>query len=733
MDFKPLLDFFATIGREAVKAEERVLESVWHMHAALPPQTPALDPCLHCDIVRARHLHPTETEGAAGEVAPLVVAQLVNAEGVLLGEAVKSAAADTLEPVWDESLLVHEALGATAVRLSVFSNSRAQTPLGSVDVPLPPRPLPPGARTRATLFRRRHLPRLVQGWFPLRDELHSHVGELQVRLSFGLRQTAALQHRPPLRRRLAHMRITVHCATGLPAAFHQVVAQLEHQTGVTPVRDGGSPVFPDATFVFAVTESTSHLVLRLLEVEPPVPGTQLTHSHVRGEVIIPVAACLGRGKRTLWAEVLPPRRPAHALLEPQRRPKTPLGRLQVSVQLERDDYGMLYAYCGHDVPECAREPAPGRDAEAGHFSAPALHSSSGRLADCVLCCLFAPLRTVCFLQSWLSFSLNALLLAALLGATAPPAWEYTLLCAPLLLVLSPFLHGFVSTLIHARDPVALYKEDAAALAAEREAEAKYASELSRLQIEAHNRMLYRLKHDKHFGQQQKKLRSKFAEKLHEGMRKAKEEAAQLNLVKRLEDYMQEVHEDLLSRADVAERLIAACSWADPRLTLIFFFLVALPLGAALSALAYLAAAGLRSLDARSCARLAGLACFLPPAAPLTRAALAAVDAAFISMEVTPLLSGRLRRAPDKRLGHAELKAKCEAEALALVEQMQRDRRHALESGALQQFTLQLRDALTGKWVERLLSRAPNVPVQRHLRMCAASVLPESRKISASAR
>jgi hypothetical protein len=525
-----------------------------------------------------------------------------------------------------------------------------------------------------------------------------------------------------------HLRVTVHGATGLPpGGGTQVVATLEHQTGVTPVRDGAAPTWRGSTFVFACTEICSHLVLRCVQVEPPVPGTQLSLSRTRGEVILPVAACLGHGKRTLWADLLPPRPPGCALLAPQRRPKAALGRLQLSVQLERDDFSLLYAYCGHDVPDCAREPAPGRDADEGKFSAPALHSSSGRCADCVLALLFSPARTVCFLQSWLSPSLNLVLLAALLAATSARAWDTVSLYIPLLLVLSPFLNGFVSSLISAREPTAMYKEDAAVLGAEREAAARYASDTSRLRLEAHNRMLYRLKHDRHFGQRQRVHRSKLADKMREGLRKAKEDAAQLNLLKRIEDYLLEVHEDLLARADGAERAIAAVCWVDGRLSALLLLCVALPLGLALSAAAQLGAASLRTLDVRSFARVAGLACFMPPLAPLTRALLAAVDAAFISMEVTPLISGRLRGAPAKRLDLPRLKAKCEAEALAMVEQMQRDRRRALESGSLQQFTLQLSDMLSGKWLARLLSRAPNVPEQCHLRMCAKAILPESRK------
>jgi hypothetical protein len=145
------------------------------MHASLRPQTPALDECVHCDVVRARRLHPVE---GAGEPSPVVVAQLVSAGGELLGVAVKSSAADTLEPVWDEGLLLPDDRSAASVRFSVFSNDKLALLLGSVDLPLPQRPLPPGTHTRGSWLRRRQLPHITEGWFPLRDESDDGTGAI---------------------------------------------------------------------------------------------------------------------------------------------------------------------------------------------------------------------------------------------------------------------------------------------------------------------------------------------------------------------------------------------------------------------------------------------------------------------------------------------------------------------------------------------------------------------------
>jgi hypothetical protein len=171
--------------------------------------------------------------------------------------------------------------------------------LGYVDVPMPPRPpaleeFGEGASKQAA-----GLP-ITQGWFPLvadeehmtelqpllaklgRTESKTPLGELNVRVSWGTGvMNPELNHRPPLRRRLARLTVIIHGAEGLPpkcADRPTVVAQLEHQTGVTPpAMDTTSPEWPReaATFVFAVTEVTSDLVLSVQDADPVMGAQQV--------------------------------------------------------------------------------------------------------------------------------------------------------------------------------------------------------------------------------------------------------------------------------------------------------------------------------------------------------------------------------------------------------------------------------------------------------------------------
>ena len=481
---------------------------------SMKPRVPSLDAFIHADVLQARGLLPRDlrgSESAHWTVDPLVQAQVLVVDGDGDGEvhhATGSRTAtrvQTLRPVWDEELLLKDVGGADAVRFSVFDDAAlgAADCLGYVDVPLPPRPQPLAARGRRA--KADEEPPLTSGWYALtatseqwaklwpamskcgRSERDpTPLGELHIRLAWGVGvPNPVLSHRPPLRRRLAHLVLRVHCVMEVPHAERPaVIARLEHQVGITPEQPlTSNREWPedDATFVFAVTEITADLVMSVVRA-----GNTMERSKTVGEVIIPVASLLGRRAKSRWVNIMPPREPGEALLRPRRKPKQPLGRLCVTASLDLEDFSTPFAYLGEDVPP--RECPPGKDKSAT-FSPERLHVSLGRVLDCVFGCMFAPLRTLLFLQAWLSPLLNLVLIATLLLLTHPSVWNTTLVCLPLWLVLSPFLHGLVSTLIQADEPVPLYKEDVEAFArAQVEAE-QHEEHRQALFTEARNKLL----------------------------------------------------------------------------------------------------------------------------------------------------------------------------------------------------------------------------------------------------
>jgi hypothetical protein len=536
--------------------------------------------------------------------------------------------------------------------------------------------------------------------------------------------------------------LSVHSAEGLPVRAQErpaVIARLEHQVGVTPhAENTTTPEWPTATFVFAVTEITTDLVLAVVDMDP-VMGVQ----HV-GEVIVPITSLLssqaGGAPRTQWATILPPRKPGECLLRPRGAPKHPLGRLSFSVALELE-VSVPFAYLCPDVP--AREAPPGID-RSEEFSVGALHTSFGRVLDCLFGPMFAPLRTVLYLQTWQAPRLNACLLAALLLATRARCWHATLLLSPLWLLLSPFLNGLVSFYVHEHDPVPLYKEERAAL--ERQRREPEAREYARKQkvVEAQNKLLAQAaKRDPSLAQHRLEMIpgaaavSQLGAILGNAVRKTTEEADSLNVVKALMSKLAYAHAQLLAAADPAERLQGAFDWSDARLTRVLCALAALlglVLSAALAALVALASA--LGVAAHTWALLAGLACFAPQGVPITRSILESIDAglSYLSSigQVTPLLSGSglacTAPRPPPALTGVALQNACDAEARHFVEAQQRARQHELAArGTLRHSALRWADLRSGAWLARLLARAANVPRRRHLAMAARSLNAEKEE------
>lgn len=741
-----------TVARDLLRLELKAEEAVQvtlHGKREVPKQRrPLLDDHVHCDVVQARGLlsrEETKDHPSAPPHAFVECTLLVPGDGCEHARAKTGVRVATLHPVYDEELLLADVEGASAVRFSLHDAGLVgKDSLAFVDVPLPPRPPPLHARPQAAA----PLP-IVQGWFPLRAppealaELQPRLerlglvgspaplGEMHVRVSWGMGvQNPALNHRTPLRRRLARLAVCIHAAEGLPPKFADrptVIARLEAQTGVTPhAEETACPVWPRdaATFVFAVTEVTADLVLTVIDADP-VMGAQTV-----GEVVVPVRSLLsGAAPREQWAAILPGRAPGEALLRPQPAPAVPLGRLHFSVALKMEA-SMPFAFLGPDVPP--REHVPGAD-RSDAFSVEALHSSLGRVLDCAFAVLFAPLRTVLYLQTWQAPRLNAGLLALLLLATRREHWAVTLRCTPLWLLLAPFLHCAVGSRIRAGDTAPLTAEEHAELERRRRALEAYAIKRARLVTQARIHLLAKAaKRDPSLARHRLDVTpigrqlSQLGGALSAAVQKTHDEAENLNLIKQVMGKLRSAHAGLLATADSAERLMAACDWSDPWLTsLLFLMLLCVGLAASAVVAAIVAAATHVGLHSHTMALLSGLACFAPPAKPLTRSLLAAADDCLSSLSgiahVTPLLAGAglavtAPREQPMLQGEALQKA-CEAEAQLVVDAQHLERQAELQArGQLRHTSLNLADALSGAWLRRLLQRAPNVPRKQHLAM-----------------
>jgi len=557
------------------------------------------------------------------------------------------------------------------------------------------------------------------------------LGELHVRISWGLGvRNPIVNLRPTLRKRLAHLIVQVHSATGAKLANGEppvVVARLEHQVGITPQQSpSGQWPAEESTFVFAVTEITADLTLSLVSGKEQSPAI--------GEVILPVTTLMASRSRTVqprWATILPPRLPGEALLRPQHKPEQDLGHLCFIAKLEFVDYDTPFAYMGEDVTP--REFPPGKDMSV-EFSTENLHDSMGRVFDCLVFPIFASMRTLLYLQSWFSPRLNVVLLAVLALLTHVRVWNTTIVCIPLWLLLFPFLNGYVCSLIHADDPVILYKEDAEALKLKRAEVDKHELQREALVLETRNKLLHEAaKHDPayhaHKHQPKESPMSHLQHILGDAAHKVMEDADHMNIVKTMMTKLAHLHVKMLTTASSMEKLGALFSWTDRRLSLLVFFHI-LPVGILLSAVHGVVLYVLHTLSWRMCTLLAGLYCFMPFGAPITRAILENVDDALIAAHsactVTPLLSGALLKVPPpaSELMHGpELQAAVEADARKFVAAKEAERIAAIRArGHVHPRRLQLTTLMNGGYFSRLLARSPDIQRQTHVRMCTEALV-----------
>ena len=511
---------------------------------------------VHVDIVCARGLLPFDYDVlkpiSEWTSDPYVTATLLPRFDVNAIPMATKPRPRTLKPVWDEELALKMTPGAHSVRLEVFDRDllNADDYMGSVDVPLPPRPslVDDGAPVDPASL-------LVQGWFPLssrptsvedlkvvldavrrgnEDPARPGVcGELYVRLSWGtgvLRQD--VNQRPALRPRLGTLRVRVHAAAGLPVKFSdrpKCCVRLESSEASTPVaRATSNPTWPpeDSTFTFPVTELANRnaLVFTVVDVDPSF----LVGNQVAGEVVVPIMTIvkrdLSRRVRTLagkllagitsggkaaggasttkaadrdaeepeapmqWADIMPRRPPGEALYKLIERPAAPLGKLcfSVSLHLERD---LPFCYLAPSLlpPEpVSGTPAPPDESLNGLVDA--LTIAFNRVTNCVFAGALAPLRTLLYLQTWQAPVLT--LSCGVFWTLATLRFWWLFCCfTPLWIAATPVFNGAVAHLICGRDPVATFQDEADAAMAVWDAEEAQELRREALMLEAEKRLL----------------------------------------------------------------------------------------------------------------------------------------------------------------------------------------------------------------------------------------------------
>ena len=655
--------------------------------------------------------------------------------------------------------------------------------LGEVIIPLPPRPL----SCDATLEEVASTPTgqaLVQGWFPLTANAQEGgnlaetarllgrstdvsspgpLGEINAAVSWGTGIISDdLNVRSALRPRLGRLDVTIHSVSGLPVKFSDrpcVVATLEHQMGVTPeMKDTTDPVWDDITFVFAVTELTSDLVLTVVDHDP------LMGDQVCGEVVVPLQHLLARSPEAFisamagpklmqklgisgtaasakqhaedtprYAELMPPRPPGSEFLAVSPRPEKPLGVLMYSVSLDLD----MPAWFGYLAPEVmAREKAAGEDHTSSEFSYGAFCIALGRLLDCVLFFpMFAPMRTVLYLQSWQAPVLNSVLISILTIGTLFFWFTFKAL-TPLWLLMLPFLHGYVSYLIHLDDVPVLYAEEQAERDKAKADHAHYEGDKWRMQLAEEAKLLDAATHVEAtsvsaalFSQiPGASVVSGMTNMLRSGVQSANDTTQALNVYKKIYSKLGGIQKMIVDMDLWLEPYLALFTWTEPGVTATLAAIFA-AVGLALSVVAYIAASilGFLGMGWNHVTLLLGLCFFAPQGLPITRSILDMIDYYLGYLGSVATITGLTAgagleaTAPPKKphLQGEELHAEVLAAAQARVTKRLAAKAALQEhKSTLRHVTFTLDDLKAFTWFGRLAQRAPTVPRDQTLRMAA---------------
>ena len=625
------------------------------------------------------------------------------------------------------------------------------------------------------------------------------LGELYVRLSWGCGvRSNDVNLRPALRQPVGMLHVLVHEARGLPPRYADrplVNVRYEHQQGTTPAAiSTRDPVYPaeHSHFSFVVTEITSDIVFTVLD-RDPVAGDQIV-----GEVCVPlplmVAPTLGAALRALpspapaaralalakrvgallgvvpppapgdghnndaprggahdithkWAEILPRRAPGEALQRVRPRPERHLGALCYSAHLELTT-STVYAYAAPDVvpPE---KPA-GRDASAD-FSFAALSMSLGRMLDGIFMPIFAPCRTLLYLQSWRAPHLNITLITALSLLTLR-FWFLARALTPLWVCLWPVFNGYVSYLIHMDDYIALCEEEAKEEAERRAEELGFPARRINMLWEAQQRAVTAAREAAdpnsataaaHAGVGTGGITGAIGSTLSfagsflgfsDGKDGAEDAAAQASAYKRIKMKLEHAHHLALYYADMFDTWCNLFTWKDRGLSAVValcFTILGLVASAGLTAVA-LAAAAL-GLGVRHLVLVAGLSCFYPsPAAMRSFLEMTDYYLSYIPVTLTSQVGGSGLAATagaeqSMRLSEAALRERIEAEA-AVAAEKQIDAEETVKHarGQLRAVTFTFADFISCAWLPRMIARSPTAGRDTHMRMatrCTAATRP----------
>ena len=431
-----------------------------------------------------------------------------------------------------------------------------------------------------------------------------------------------------------------------------------------------------------------------------------------------------------WAEIIPPRLPGEAMQRVRPRPEKPLGALCFTVQLTMETDG-FFAYMAPDVMPL--EAPPGKDASQD-FSFAALNVSLGRMLDGIFMPMFAPLRTLLYIQSWQSPRMNGALIGAWVFFTLF-AWNVFFMLTPLWIMLWPVFHGYVSYLIHKDDYVPLFSEDEAEEIKARGADAAAKNQRDLMLWEAKGRALaaIRAANDPAIAAAAaaagvgtlsavgNSVASMF------GMSSGENEsAAALSMYKRIKGKLETAHVYGIYYAEIFEHWSNIFTWRDKTLSAVVAVAFAvIGLAGSLVVAAACMIGSTLGLGMNHVALVAGLACFKPSPEGL-RSFLETTDyyLSYIPITLTSQCGGTglLCTVPAERrvpLSDAALRERIEAEATAAAELAYKAEEAERQArGTVRPVKLDMEELLSFAWLYRLVARAPITPRDTHVSMAA---------------
>lgn len=332
--------------------------------------------------------------------------------------------------------------------------------------------------------------RVVYGWFPLqfpaqmlpqlkrmlaekgRDPEKFQppaLGEVLVRISYGNEpkpMSVLPMYRPSLRPSIGQLRLRVLKASGLKprdrnSRYHVIVKfeQRECSTGSIAATD---PNFSEGnSFTFRVTEITSDAVFTIMQDKKPfaeavVPlASLIKQSSSKDDFLRPPAFRTGH----IWVKALPVRDAHSTYLQPVKRPTNELGTLMVDVSLMLSQ-PLAFCYLAPQVLPPRLNSEGLADGDPTKASLASVKAAAGRAMDALLAPSLAPLRAVCYLQTWQKPHLNVVLLSLLsFSCHSYHMWRIAVHAWPAVIAGVVPIIGYITFCIHENDKTPMYVEE----------------------------------------------------------------------------------------------------------------------------------------------------------------------------------------------------------------------------------------------------------------------------------